>query len=367
LAGFSTIVGFAMAAIATVAKLIAALNAAQPGAVLELAPGVYDGVAVVERRFSTPVTITSADPARPAVLTGLKVADSSGLNFSNLEFSFAAAADEKGTNALGIKVQGSSDIHFRNDSIHGTLDDNPSNDIVGLSFKQVSNVSVENSEFQQLRMGIAEGKSTGVTITGNNFHDIRIDGIDNTASTNVVIAGNNFSNFRHTAGDHSDAIQFFTYGQTVISSDITISDNVIVQGQGEVMQGVWINDEVGNLPFEDVRIENNFVVGGNWNSIAVRNGRNAVVRGNTVTALSSQSQTPAIKMVNVDGLELVGNAAPMISTKGSRVHRESANRTNGFASDGGRKILSAWLVQRPRKVAPGPASADELVGRPARR
>jgi hypothetical protein len=343
--------------------LNAALKTAHAGDTIQLGAGSYSGVVINNFNVGGGITITSKDPKHVAVLTDLKVTGSSGLNFTNLEFSFAAAADEKGTNALGIKVESSSDIHFRSDSIHGTLDHNPLNDVVGLSFKQVSNVSVENSEFQQLRVAITEGKSTGVTITGNNFHDIRVDGVDNTASTNVVISGNNFSNFHHTAGDHSDAIQFFTYGQTVGSSNITIADNVIVQGQGEVMQGIFLQDEVGSLPFKNVTIQNNMIVGGNWNGLMVKNAQNVTVTGNTLAKLSTDAQTPWIKLVDVDSATVTGNAASSaVGLKNVTHVTQASNNLNAVSSDNGVSALNTWFGQHSHLMTTGPKTVAQLTG-----
>jgi Ca2+-binding RTX toxin-like protein len=343
----------------TTAGLSTALSSARLGDVIQLAPGAYAGVSINNFDVGGGVTITSQDPTRKAVITNMKVTYSSGLNFENLEFSYADAVDDAGTNAFGIKVQNSSDIHFRNDSMHGVLDADVTLDIGGLMFTSVSNISVENSEFQQLRVAINEGAADGAKFIGNNFHDIRADGIDTAKSTNVLIQNNNFSNFRHVTGDHSDAIQFFTGGQTVSSSNITITGNVFVQGQGVVMQGVWINDEVGTLPFQNVLIRDNLVVGGNWNALVVGHGQNVTADANTIVQISSQT-TPWLKMNNVDTLNMTDNTAPLISSSGSNII-QSGNLLNKLVSDQGQAALTNWLAAHSRSVANGPLSASDLV------
>ncbi|WP_332763842.1 hypothetical protein, partial [Phenylobacterium sp.] len=139
-------------------SLLREIKAAQPGDTILLEPGVYSDISISNLKIVGDVTITSADPTRPASFTDLTVRDSSGLNFSNLEFVVNPATSN------AFKVLDSSDIHFDKLNIHGSLDGDPTNDSSALQIRGSSNVSVTNSEFQQLSNGISHLDSDHITI-----------------------------------------------------------------------------------------------------------------------------------------------------------------------------------------------------------
>src|SRR5262249_54139174 len=126
------------------ATLNATLPLAQPGDTIALAPGTYGGLSLNGLNLGG-VTTTSANPLTPATITDLYVLNSSGVTFSQLEF-FAPAS--YGDNVW--RVTGSHDIHFDHLNVHGSLDGDPKNDVIGFLIRTSSNVSVTNSEFQQL-------------------------------------------------------------------------------------------------------------------------------------------------------------------------------------------------------------------------
>src|SRR6516164_3794764 len=116
--------------VSSAAALNAALSQAQAGDTVQLAPGTYSDLTINGDRFSGAVTITSLDPANPAVITELNLAYDQGLVFQNLEFSLPMG---DGTSVPhGIFVNHSQDIHFRSDSIHGVLGVAPTNDQTGI-------------------------------------------------------------------------------------------------------------------------------------------------------------------------------------------------------------------------------------------
>src|SRR5215469_8417113 len=208
--------------------LNAALKAAHPGDVIQLASGTYSGIVAQNLHFETGVTVTAAAGAHP-VLTSLTVYGSSGLTFSNLEF----YANPAGVQNPFLVRSGSTDIHFDHLNVHGSLDNNPQDDVQGFLVRDSSNVSITNSEFQQLMTGFAHQDMLGVTVSGNNFHDIRMDAIRGGGSSFVTISGNSISNLYPETGDHSDAIQFWNLTASV--HDISVTDNLIQRGAGDPM------------------------------------------------------------------------------------------------------------------------------------
>src|SRR3546814_3009869 len=80
--------------------------------------------------------VCSSDlPDHPAVLSGLKVSDSSGLNFTHVEFSLDPA-----NKYFPITIGSSSDIHMSHMYVHGLLDGDPSNDAMAMNIRNSSNI-----------------------------------------------------------------------------------------------------------------------------------------------------------------------------------------------------------------------------------
>ena len=270
--------------VTTTSQLQSALKTAHAGDTISLASGSYTGVSLQNLNFTGAVTITSQDPNHQAVLVGLKLTSVSGLKFSNLEITTVGSTD-----AYAARVTSVQNVSFDHMSVHGSMDGNPQNDVQGLFIRESSNVSVTNSEFQQLYTGIDHLNSDHITFSNNNIHDIRMDGIRGGGSSYVTVANNTFTNFHPMAGDHADAIQFWTAGTTAVAHDITISGNVATRGTGDAVDGVFMKDEVGTLPYQNVKIENNTITGEHYNSITVQGGAKVDIGGNAVTAYGDQN------------------------------------------------------------------------------
>jgi Ca2+-binding RTX toxin-like protein len=359
-------------------SLNAALKAAGSGDRILLAAGNYTAVSI-SGMTAPGVEITSQDASHEAVLSGLTVANSSGLTIDHLEVAKNAAP---GTYAYAVTVSGSSNVTLSDMNIHGSMDGDPTNDMNGVKIAGSTNVTFANSEVQQFLNGMAIGGSSNVTISHNNYHDIRIDGVDVTTTKGITIDGNQFHDFHHLAGDHADAIQFFTLNQPGASSDITITNNEIYQGSGVLMQGIFITDGDGNLPFSGVDIENNVVLGGNWNSIEVSHATDAKLVNNYATALNvinSATGTPMLSQVvlqNVDTVTMTGNHASVYVYGGMGDTYFSGNTlSTAIGSDQAVQAtadhllsqiqgqnLSAAQTGTPGQIIFGTDAADSLVG-----
>ena len=232
-------------AVSTVAALQSALGHAQAGDSV-LLPGTYSGVSISNLNISgSGVTIGSQNAANPAVLTGLQISGSTGLNFTNLDVIGTGSSAYAYSN-----VTNSTNVSFSNMLFEGT-NATAVNDSGGLSIQNSNGISVTNSTFEQLgQMAIAAGSDNGVTITGNAFFDLGEDGIDSAGTSNITISGNSFTDFVWTPAMHPDAIQFWTAGTTGSAQNITITNNIITRGPGMTTQGIFMTDNNGGTqPF----------------------------------------------------------------------------------------------------------------------
>jgi parallel beta-helix repeat protein len=296
--------------VATTADLTTALSAAKSGDTILLAPGEYDNVCIKNLSFASPVTITSQDPTHPAVLTSLWVTGDKGLSLTHLEFDLSAA--QMGA-VTPFRIANSGKITLSYLNVHGSMDGNPQDDAMALAINSSTSVTVSNSEFQQAAVAITHLGDAHLTITGNSFHDLRYDGVHGSGSNWVTVSNNTFTSFypigtQPTGGDHPDAIQFFTLGTTAPTHDLVVTGNTIVRGAGAPTHGVFFDDEVGTLPFQNVTISNNTVIGEGFDGISVNDAANVTITGNTVQAYADLNPS-TIRLVNVNGASVTSNKA----------------------------------------------------------
>jgi hypothetical protein len=295
--------------VASQGALDAALIRAKGGEVIGLAPGPYS-VDLRNRPFPATVTLTSADPSKPATLKSIKFSSVSNFTFSQLIIARTLMPGEPTEGNYIGKVEGGRDITFDAVYIHGSLDKEPSNDLIGLNVGGVKNARVINSEFQQLGRGAQFGALSGAVIANNKVHEMRSDGFDFAQSDNVLIDGNHFSNTKRIKTDHPDGIQFWTTRTTRPSTDITIRNNQILQGDGDGTQGIFMRDEQETLPYQRITIENNLMVGSNMaNGIVIMHGKDVNILNNTILSRTDDSNPVWIRMTKVENLKLEGNIA----------------------------------------------------------
>jgi len=347
-------------------SLMAALASAQGGDTIALAGGSYAALSIKDLKFAQGVIITSADPGSPAVITGILVKNSSGFQFTDLEVLAVGVQ-----NSYGIEVNQSQDVHFTRINLHGSLDGNAQNDPYGFLIRNSSDVSIADSEMHQLGAGVAHLDSDHLTVTNNYIHDVRMDGMRGGGSSWVLVDSNRFANFfPATAKDHGDAIQFWTTNTTTSAHDIVITNNVMIRGAGAGAQGIYLNDEVGNVPYRDVVISGNLMIGGHFNGIAVFNGDNVAITDNIVAGYPDFRSWISIERVT--NATMTGNSANQIHIEDKNI----ADPPNAIlvpqATDQS-KLIAQWLAAHPGALLPeaevvsqniilGTSAPDTLTG-----
>jgi hypothetical protein len=354
------------------AQLTAAIAAARGGERIVLAAGDYSSLVIRDRNFTTPITITSSE-SLGAKLAGVTVFNSSNVNFTDVSLGRALQTGERDWTQLNW-IQSSNNVTFDRVFIHGSLDNNPGNDGWGMFVANSNNVTVQNSRLQELNRGVLFDNSSNVKAVNNTFFSFRSDGLNFTATDNVLVQGNHFSNFRPAPGDHPDAIQFWTNGQTRGSTNIVIRDNVVLQGEGVGIQGIFIRDERGNIPHQNILIENNLLYGADqFHGIHIDGGVNVQIRNNTVVSPTTDTKRFWIMVMNVDGVVIeknvtdqvvVGERARNVNSNDNWVLHQNATLTglvpnlNGGA---GTRIEDLIVAQaygfKPLVQAPAPAPA----------
>ena len=318
--------------------LLSALNAAHAGDTILLAPGSYSHITIANYNKGGTVNIASASAANEAVLNGFTITNSTGLNFSNLVMSTANY-----TSGSPYSVYGSSNMTFNNLNFHGAVGGVAANQATGLYINGTTNVTVSNSTFNNLYTGLGEDNNTNVKILNKSFTNLGDDGVDNSGSNGVLISGNSFTDFQTAAGIHADSIQFWTNGQTHSASNITITNNTMIQGTGSEFQGIFMTDNVGDLPYQNVTITGNTIHGGQFNGIVVDHANNVVASGNTLFAvIDPTAVNPAQPRLIIDGVTnatVTNNIAAQYEILGDTGLTTSNNGVSGYLTATNTQLL----------------------------
>jgi hypothetical protein len=302
------------------AALSAALEKARGGEVLRLAPGSFGTLRLDNRVFPSAVVITSEDTKRPATIERLMLNGVSKLTFRDLEIGGPLGAGEFEYSKMA-EVRQCADIRFERVFFHGSLDGNTANDGWGIYFGDCRNVAVVDSRFEELMRGAVFERSQDVALTGSRFHRMRSDGANFASVRQVLVDRNRFSSFHPVGTDHADAIQFFTV-KGPPSTDITISNNQLLEGEGTGPQGILMNG-ARTGPYQRVRILNNLLYSsGAWHGIFVETAEDVEVRGNSTLSRQDDDKVFWIALKSVTRADVRDNVTErLIEDKNQDIKR----------------------------------------------
>lgn len=258
-------------AVRDAAGLGAALENAKGGETFILAPGNYGGLSL-GKTYNAAVTIRSANPAAPACFSDLRLKGAGNVTFDGVVFDYSYSPGEKDfANRFSI-------LQSRNITISGSLFDGDHNRTVGhgrgLRIRDSASITVTGSVFRKWWKALTGGKNTNLTIRGNEFYDIRSDGMTLGVTDGLMIAANRLHNFRGAPGrDHRDMLQI-TRSSNQRSTNIVIRDNVFDMGAGDYSQTIWMGGDGKNLGdpmlrHQNVLIENNVIYNAHTHGISV--------------------------------------------------------------------------------------------------
>ncbi len=271
--------------VSTSEELSDALRRAKGGETIALTPGAYR---LKIKDIHAEVTVTSADPANRAVMEQLDLNDSSGLTFADLELVAPLSYPSKGWPS-GFFFGHVSHVRLDHLEVHSAPGGTLITENSGIIIMNSDHVEVLDSDFHDLHHGLNQFTNEYLTVRGNHFHHLRDDGIRGGGSSNVLIEGNfcEGNHPDHDDLDHPDCIQFWTTGTTAPAHDITIKDNVFVRADGTPVQGIFMGDEIGHYPYENVTISGNRMYGALWRGISTT-VQHAIIENNIVCGYPDQ-------------------------------------------------------------------------------
>lgn len=322
-------------------QLERAVRSAGSGIHLKLIPGLRLGEVSLDEIKASGVIIESADPGQPATFTTLTLRNSQAITLRDLRF-------DGPINDLHYKllVMESRDINMEGLSFVGdasAYDDERS--FSALMLRQSKGLRLSHSRFEHFVFGVTLLDTDEVTLNDNVFLRMKEDGVRGGGNSHLVIRRNQIADSDRYPQGHPDGIQQWTTNVHRPAHDILIEDNLVLRGTGGAGQGIFINDEVG-LPYENLVVRNNLVVGALYNGISVMGARDGQVTGNVI--LANPDQESWLRIERADGLLVADNRAGRFVFTGKPHDHNNRLLTPTSHPE---KLTADWLERRGMSLA----------------
>ena len=199
---------------------------------------------------------------------------------------------------------------------------------------------------------LALEKSSAVAVTDNTMFQMR-EGIAMFAESHVLVD----HNLIHTivpnvaVGDHADAIQVFTGASYAASTDLTFSNNAILQGGGGYGHGIFIQSErqAEGIHHSNILIENNLYSGTALHGITLNGVDGAIIDQNTIVAAPHWTNDTAITVKNASRVVVTDNIANhyLVSNASETILLNNIHTITGTVSGQNGAIPTVALLADP--------------------
>jgi hypothetical protein len=251
---------------ATPATLAAAIASARGGDTILLSPGPPADIVVRGRTFSPQLTITSADPKRPAVLGGLQLSGVTGVRLVNVDVHQAASEDVK-NGSPAIFIQSSHGIDIVGAHVSGSKSEAEGLYLgKGVSLLDSDHVTITGAEVSGFFKGVSFANISDSSLEASDLHDIRTSPVNGGGDLQRVrIVGNHIHDIipDRTHGDHSDGIHFFTKNSPKPCDGLVITDNRMELSDAVGTLGINLQGTPEPGGFTNVKVNGNTL---RWNN-----------------------------------------------------------------------------------------------------
>lgn len=294
---------------------------------IRVMPGDYGTLDIKGRHPGHKVRIIAADPTKRPQFSQILVSDSSDLTFENLDIVIAADA---ASHMAALDIKEAQRINIDSFSISDPL----ANRILqtrGLVVLRGTDISLLNSTMTGVYRGVVVSETNGIGIVHNSFHKVGLDGMDFAACQNVMIDGNFISGIYREPGEHSDNVQFWTAKTTTPSRNITIKNNVFMQGNGGEAQGIFFGNE-DSIPYENIIITGNIIVQAMPRGISVQLAKNVTISDNIILSSPGQRWKVAYHLQGLSDSVVKDNLGMAVALQENPSLKLSGNRSISIRS-----------------------------------
>jgi Ca2+-binding RTX toxin-like protein len=309
-------------AVSNATQLTSTLASAKGGDVITLASGNYGDV-TISGVFSSDVTIVSQSATSPAIFHTLTLNDSSHIKLDSLDVNATPTAATY-TWSPAVSINDSSFITFAHSTVTGgnavsgvsqtAADTDFTGNVIGMptgygvTVTASSNVTVNALDISQFYKGVVLYKSDYVTVSNSDIHDTRTTPIVAGGGNHITIDSNHLHDVNPwkfgPTGDHADYLAMWTNaGQTSASTDIKITNNLMEQGKGQAVLGMWMFGEAAG--FTNVQISGNAILAGNFQGIVLADVTGGTIDHNTLLQTSGSNLESAPSILLASGAEKI--------------------------------------------------------------
>ena len=345
----------ATVAVSNSTQLSQALRNAGPDTRIELASGTY----TLSSRGGDfhGATITAATGAEVS-FSQVTLNSVSHLTFDNVDFIDQAGNDDK----LFVMAS-SSDVTIRNASFEGLSDGAGYGRGVGLWVNKTTGFTLENSQISDFTTGSWLGAITDLTVRGNTYTDISLDGMIVGGIHGGLFADNEIDLHVPSGVNHTDGMQFYNSGANSSGANDPLTDLVIrdnhIETHNKASHGIYMANALadpansGATFFRNLTIEDNIVISGQVSGIAVGQTIGLDVHGNIIL------QDPAFPSSQDIGTPVIRVAREFDRTSASRrtspTSCPSPAATTGSRSQArrppaGSSPTTSWCRAEPRRT-----------------
>jgi hypothetical protein len=212
------------------------------GDIVQLAPGTYSGLSFYHHDYGAGITVTSADPAHPAVLTNFNIEAVQGLTFRRLDMQVLLP------NYNAFNIYGGQHVTFDQVHVYGppgaARPGRPGGELLRQLRRRLH--QQRDRAGQPWPQRRAQRQRHGHR-QPHPPRELRHPGLragrqrrDPRQRPARLLPDRRQSPRRHAVRDHANS--------TKPSHDVTIADNLIWRGAGDNAQGIWISDDLGGMP-----------------------------------------------------------------------------------------------------------------------
>lgn len=254
-----------------------------------------------------PVHITSADPEIPVRVSRIALGEVNNLRFSRIHVDSTGILRDDFHRDIDITDSSRIEIIGSTFTSNGSLVFDPVDPAAVLGerlsmIRHSDDITVSDNFISGYEQGLTFQESRLIRVVDNEITAIQGDGIRLVGVEDVLISGNYLHDFSATPNEftHSDFIQMWSRNAEMVSSNVTITGNVLDTGNGVAAQGIWIgNSEYnrGNTAhiYGGITITGNLIYTGAANGIGVTGAEGVLIAGNTLL------WNPAAVTIKTDG------------------------------------------------------------------
>lgn len=290
--------------VGSIAEFDQALAGGGEAKIIALKPGIYDELTIRDVSAGTAVTVIAAEPANRPVIHKLSISGSRNVMLEGLRF---VATGQEAPEAFLAEIQKSQNIRIRK-SEFSAPQGQAVNRAGALRAADVTTLHVADTVIENLRRGLMVERSTAVVIEHNRFRGLEIGGLMAMQTDGLTFDSNRLDGFRPETAGAGHFLTMSTRQTTAPSRNIRITRNIMLQTEGEPVNGIFLANEE-KRPYETVEISKNIIVLGAPHGITVDYAINASITDNMVVDSVESIYNNAIRLQNGRNSEVSRNIA----------------------------------------------------------